>query len=183
MSNAWPSLITAHSDCPLPSEELSALLAPPLDDIVRQTQPRYHLAIGGGTVPVFWEREPFIWEDDGRRVTRFVSLGAFGSTLPINKKQRVRVGLYELYGIHLIFLQWFYAFSISSKLATSTILPSNVSINPFLEPVARGSKRSFETSEGNGFIFTNVQYPVKRTRGKYQMEKRENESLTSVSSR
>jgi len=48
--------------------------------------------MGGGTAPIFWEREPFIWEDDDRRVTRFVSLGAFGGTLPIDKKQRVRVG-------------------------------------------------------------------------------------------
>ena len=173
MSNAWPSLITAHSNCPLPSKELSTLLAPPLDDIVRRTQPRYHFAMGGGTAPIFWEREPFIWEDDDRRVTRFVSLGAFGSILPIDKKQRVRIGLYELYSIHLVFLQWFYAFSISSRLATNTILPSNVSINPFLEPVARGSKRSFETSEGNSFIFGDVQHPVKRTRGKFKMKKGE----------
>jgi len=104
MSNAWPSLITAHSNCPLPSKELSTLLAAPLDDIVRRTQPRYHFAMGGGTAPIFWEREPFIWEDDDRRVTRFVSLGAFGSILPIDKKQRVRIGLYELYSIHLVFL-------------------------------------------------------------------------------
>jgi len=60
--------------------------------------------MGGGTAPIFWEREPFIWEDDNRRVTRFVSLGAFGSTLPIDKKQRVRGRLYELYSIHLVFL-------------------------------------------------------------------------------
>ncbi len=47
--------------------------------------------MGAGEPPTFWEREPFVWEGDGARVTRFVSLGAFGSEAPsTGKKQRVR---------------------------------------------------------------------------------------------
>lgn len=40
---------------------------------------------------MFWEREPFVWDDEGGRVSRFVSLGAFGGEAPTSgKKQRVR---------------------------------------------------------------------------------------------
>ncbi|KAJ3569956.1 hypothetical protein NP233_g4719 [Leucocoprinus birnbaumii] len=147
LSNAWPSLITAHSSCPVAQDQLTNILAQPLDDIVKRTQPRYHFVMGGGTTPTFWEREPFVWNGDEGRVSRFVTLGAFGGAPPAGKKQR-----------------WFYAFSISSKPAVSSTRPSNASANPFLEPVARGPKRSFETSEGNNYIFGNVQQPVKRTR-------------------
>lgn len=48
---------------------------------------------GGGsqTSPQFWEREPFVWEgEEGGRVTRFLSLGAFGGAAPaVGKKPRV----------------------------------------------------------------------------------------------
>lgn len=91
LSNAWPSLITNFSACAVPQIELSSILAQPLDDVVRRTQPRYHFAMGGGTPPTFWEREPFVWDGDEGRITRFVSLGAFGGEAPSSgKKQRVR---------------------------------------------------------------------------------------------
>jgi hypothetical protein len=90
LSNAWPSLITNYSNCPVAQEDLAPLLAQPLDDIVRRTKPRYHFAMGGGTPPSFWEREPFVWEGDEGRIMRFVSLGAFGGQLSGEKKQRVR---------------------------------------------------------------------------------------------
>ena len=40
---------------------------------------------------MFWEREPFTWNKDYGRITRFVSLGAFGgpSDPTAGKKQRV----------------------------------------------------------------------------------------------
>jgi len=104
--------------------------------------------MGAGDSPTFWEREPFVWEGDGARVTRFVSLGAFGSEAPsTGKKQR-----------------WFYAFSISPKSTENLPRPENATANPFLESATRGSKRPFETSQGNSFIFGNVQQPMKRSR-------------------
>ncbi|KXN86945.1 Zinc finger CCCH domain-containing protein 59, partial [Leucoagaricus sp. SymC.cos] len=139
LSNAWPSLITTHSSCPVAQTDLLPLLAQPLDDVVRLTQPRYHFALGGGIHPIFWEREPFVWEGDEGRVTRFVSLGAFGGEPPTGKKQR-----------------WFYAFNISSRLTGSASRPHNAATNPFLEPATRGPKRTFETSEADNFIFGNV---------------------------
>lgn len=39
---------------------------------------------------MFWEREPFVWDDEEGRVSRFVSLGAFGGEPTAGKKQRVR---------------------------------------------------------------------------------------------
>jgi hypothetical protein len=65
-------------------------MAQPLDDIVRRTQPRYHFVMGGSEPSSFWEREPFVWEGDEGRITRFVALGAFGGAPPAGKKQRVR---------------------------------------------------------------------------------------------
>ena len=60
-----------------------------MSEIVRKTKPRYHFAAGGGHPPKFWEREPFVWDDDNGRVSRFVSLGAFGGEQGPGKKPRV----------------------------------------------------------------------------------------------
>jgi hypothetical protein len=38
---------------------------------------------------MFWEREPFVWDEEEARVSRFVSLGAFGGEPTAGKKQRV----------------------------------------------------------------------------------------------
>jgi hypothetical protein len=90
ISNVWPSSITHFSSIPLPSPELASIGAQPLDDIIQRTKPRYHFAGGGGQPPKFWEREPFTWGDEEGRITRFVSLGAFGGEPTPGKKQRVR---------------------------------------------------------------------------------------------
>jgi len=90
ISNVWPSSITHFSSAPLPSPELASMGAEPLDDTIQRTKPRYHFAGCGGQSPKFWEREPFAWEDEEGRITRFVSLGAFGGEPTPGKKQRVR---------------------------------------------------------------------------------------------
>jgi hypothetical protein len=91
ISNAWPAAITSFSSAPLPAPKLASIGAAPLDDTIRRIKPRYHFAAGGGQPPMFWEREPFLWPDEEGRVSRFVSLGAFGGEPPPGKKQRVRV--------------------------------------------------------------------------------------------
>ena len=88
ISNVWPSSITEFSRVPLPLPDSAPASAPPLDDIIRRTKPRYHFAAGGG---MFWEREPFVWDDEAGRATRFVSLGPFAGEPASGKKQRVRV--------------------------------------------------------------------------------------------
>ena len=88
LTNVWPESITEFSSALLPDPQLSSIGAPPLDEVIRKTKPRYHFASGGGHPPKFWEREPFIWEDEQGRVSRFVSLGAFGEPTT-GKKQRV----------------------------------------------------------------------------------------------
>jgi hypothetical protein len=60
-----------------------------VDVVVRHSKPRYHFAAGVGTPRMFWEREPYVWEDEGSRVARFVSLGSFGGDTGSGKKQRV----------------------------------------------------------------------------------------------
>ncbi|KAJ6531281.1 CwfJ C-terminus 1-domain-containing protein-like protein [Mycena capillaripes] len=151
ITNAWPAAITNLSSAPLPAPELASIGAPPLDDTIRRTKPRYHFAAGGGQPPMFWEREPFLWSDDQDRVSRFVSLGAFGGEPTAGKKQR-----------------WFYAFSVApnSPTAAPVAKPANATKNPFTETsFARPVKRPFEsTAEGENFIFGNVRQPQKRTR-------------------
>ncbi|KAJ6618849.1 hypothetical protein B0H10DRAFT_1216880 [Mycena sp. CBHHK59/15] len=150
ISHAWPAAITQFSSAPLPALELASIGAPPLDDVIRRTKPRYHFAAGGGQPPMFWEREPFMWNDEDGRVSRFVSLGAFGDTPTLGKKQR-----------------WFYAFSIASNTPTAApaARPANATNNPFTESFVRPMKRPFEsTAEGENFIFGNVRHPQKRTR-------------------
>jgi hypothetical protein len=92
ITHAWPTTVTALSAAPLPTPALTGIGAPPVDEVITKTKPRYVLASGGGQPPHFWEREPFIWDDEHGRVCRFIGLGAFGgaSTPPPAKKQRVR---------------------------------------------------------------------------------------------
>ena len=158
ITNDWPASITSHCFSP-PEYEHSG--SPPLDEIIRKIKPRYHFAARAGPSSKFWEREPFAWDDESGRVTRFVSLGAFGEENE-GQKQRVRQLAYrDICGF--IFPQWFYAFSIVPS-TTATQPPSNVTKNPFVEPAARLPKREHETAEGENFIFGNVHHPAKRPR-------------------
>ncbi|KAK7467482.1 hypothetical protein VKT23_004534 [Stygiomarasmius scandens] len=151
LTNSWPASISTFSSVPVPSVpsvSSSATFrgpgAPPLDDLARKLKPRYHFA---ASPKVFWEREPFVWEDEEERVSRFVSLGAFGE-VPVEeggKKQR-----------------WFYAFSIAPNAKTPR--PQNATKNPFTE--SRHLKRALDddSTDGNSYIFGNVKQPGKRGR-------------------
>lgn len=90
LTNEWPAAITRHSKAP--PDILESSLVPPLDDVVKASKPRYHFASSGGDPPIFWEREPYVW--DGDLVSRFISLGSFGAPLEAPaKKQRVCLAL------------------------------------------------------------------------------------------
>jgi hypothetical protein len=150
LTNVWPASIAEFSSAPLPDPQLSSIGAPPLNEVIRKTKPRYHFAAGGGSPPQYWEREPFIWEDEQGRVSRFVSLGAFGGEPTTGKKQR-----------------WFYAFSISPNTLTDgpQPRPPNATKNPFVEAAPRVPKRTLDLEgSGENYIFGNVQQHVKRTR-------------------
>ncbi|CCM03628.1 uncharacterized protein FIBRA_05772 [Fibroporia radiculosa] len=133
ISNAFPSSITQFSSAPLPAPEFATMGVDPVAEVVRKTKPRYHFAAGGGDPPKFWEREPFVWDEDGGRVTRFISLGAFGEQPSEGKKQR-----------------WFYAYTISLD-APNPPRPANATKNPFLEVATRAPKRQLEFEEGPNF--------------------------------
>ncbi|KAF8844424.1 nuclear protein [Paxillus ammoniavirescens] len=145
ISSDWPASITSYSEIPLPSPDFGSSGSPPLGEVIRKIKPKYHFAGGGGRPPKFWEREPFVWDDEAGRVSRFVSLGAFGGEQSTGKKQR-----------------WFYAFSITPS-AAATQRPSNITKNPF-DVAHRPQKRGHETAEGDNFIFGNVRQPGKRSR-------------------
>ncbi|KAH9928175.1 nuclear protein [Fomitopsis serialis] len=149
ISNAWPSSVTHASNAPLPDPALSSIGIDPVAEIVRRTKPRYHFAAGGGSPPKFWEREPFVWGEDNGRISRFVSLGAFGGPPTEGKKQR-----------------WFYAFSIAPVSPDSPPLPrpANATQNPFTEETARPPKRPLESDEGANYRWGDVKKPGKRSR-------------------
>ena len=91
LTNEWPAAVTRHSKA-APPDILESSLVPPLDDVVKASKPRYHFASSGGDTPIFWEREPYVW--DGDLVSRFISLGSFGAPLEAaGKKQRVCLAL------------------------------------------------------------------------------------------
>ncbi|RXW22335.1 hypothetical protein EST38_g3538 [Candolleomyces aberdarensis] len=121
----------------------------PLDDVVAKIKPRYHFAAAGGRPPKFWEREPFVWDGEDARISRFISLGAFGNEPATGKKQR-----------------WFYAFSIAPISATTAPAPkpANATKNPFMAGVAKNaSKRSLEEAAEN-FIWGAIKQPTKRSK-------------------
>ncbi|TDL24935.1 hypothetical protein BD410DRAFT_801670 [Rickenella mellea] len=147
ISHVWPASITDLSQIPLPPGT-SRPTAVPVDDVVRRAKPKYHFATGIGKPPQFWEREPLVWDDEDGRVSRFIGLGAFGGEQGEGKKPR-----------------WFYAFSIApfSPDAAPQPRPTKATANPFtMAPAVH--KRTFETSEGENFIFGNVHHPGKRRR-------------------
>ncbi|KAI0053904.1 nuclear protein [Auriscalpium vulgare] len=149
ISHVWPASITELSSVPLPSPDLSELGAPPADEIIKKIKPRYIFSSGGGHPPSFWEREPFVWEGDEARASRFVGLGAFGGAPTTGKKQR-----------------WFYAFSIAPQSPSSAAVaqPANATPNPFTEAGHRAHKRPLDSTEGENFRWGNVQQPNKRIR-------------------
>ncbi|KAG6862054.1 hypothetical protein C0995_007184 [Termitomyces sp. Mi166 len=146
MTNVWPSAITQLSGVPFPLPELASSGVAELDEVIPRIKPRYHFAASGGVPPQFWEREPFVWDDEEGRVSRFISLGAFGGAPSAGKKPR-----------------WFYAFSITPN-PGQVPRPVNVSRNPFTEVIYRPVKRLREDTEGENFIFGNVRAPTKRSR-------------------
>ena len=92
LTNSFPTNIVGLSAAPLPSSDFPPSRgAEPISDIIRRTKPKYHFVSGGDGqhTPMFWEREPFIWDEEGGRVSRFVSLGSFGAAPTAGKKQRV----------------------------------------------------------------------------------------------
>jgi hypothetical protein len=113
LTNNWPSSITRLSKTSPPVPE-GSWAAPPLDDVVKACRPRYHFAAAGGSPPIFWEREPFLWE--AGQITRFVGLGAFGDLIGVpaaTKKPRVGCLLWRLphgqlicsHSIHIVVLR------------------------------------------------------------------------------
>ncbi|KAL1668511.1 CwfJ C-terminus 1-domain-containing protein-like protein [Schizophyllum commune] len=157
LTNSWPAAITRLSNAPLPRPELMSNGAPPLDEVVKHLKPRYHFAACGGSPPVFWEREPYAWAEPADRVSRFVSLGAFGGLPTEGKKQR-----------------WFYAFSIAplTPAAAAAPKPANLTKNPFTDAPSLPTKRPFEPNDDSGanYIWGNVAQPNKRTRVEPQGE-------------
>ncbi|THG97269.1 hypothetical protein EW145_g7647 [Phellinidium pouzarii] len=146
ISHVWPASITSLSNS-APNAAGRAVAV--VDDIVKRAKPKYHFATGAGGLPQFWEREPFVWADEDERITRFVSLGAFGGEHgPAKKGPR-----------------WFYAFSIAppSSTAPAQTKPANLTANPFTSAAfsrPSSTKRPVDMAEVENFIFGAIQQPL-----------------------
>ncbi|KAH8099564.1 nuclear protein [Cristinia sonorae] len=157
LTNTFPQGITALSNAPLPSPDFTSQLeAEPVAELVSRIKPRYHFAVGvssgkQGQSPLFWEREPFVWENENGRFTRFISLGAFGGEAApsTGKKQR-----------------WFYAFSITPAAPNESAPPRpvNATGNPLSGGVHRGLKRPMEEDEGENYRWGNVKQGPKKAK-------------------
>ncbi|KIJ44274.1 hypothetical protein M422DRAFT_30418 [Sphaerobolus stellatus SS14] len=138
LTQTWPTSIAADTTTMPP--DLQPELAPQLDELVKKAKPRYFFTSGAGR---FWEREPFYWPEENNRLTRFVTLGAFGAT-GTGKKER-----------------WYYAFSISTAPPPATPIPppANATRNPFLADSSEGHKRTFDQTieQGESGTFGNVE--------------------------
>ncbi|KAL5511306.1 hypothetical protein ACEPAH_4522 [Sanghuangporus vaninii] len=144
ISHIWPASITRASNSP-PSEFYGVVT---VDEIERKAKPKYHFTVGAGYPPQYWEREPYAWDDENGRVSRFVALGAFGGEHGSGKKPR-----------------WFYAFSISpgSALSSAQAKPPNATPNPFTSPTFSGAgsiKRPADMDDIDNFIFGAITQPV-----------------------
>lgn len=154
MTHEWPAGITQHCTLPLPDPGSPKWGAQPLQALAR-LRPRYHFASGGGPQPIFWERQPYVWDEDSR-VSRFVSLGAFGGPEPEagKKKERVSLSFDIPRDPEVDRSQWFYAFSIAPQTEPSQPQPrpANATPSPF---ASRGSKRELDAGSGENFIWGN----------------------------
>ncbi|KAG9021845.1 hypothetical protein FRB95_001263 [Tulasnella sp. JGI-2019a] len=152
LTHEWPIGITQHCTTTLPSVDAAGWGAPPLQAAVTKLKPRYHFASGGGNPPLFWERQPFVWEEDNgnRRIARFVSLGAFGAPEPEPGQKKER---------------WFYAFSIVPEGApgVSQPRPPNATASPFSSHATQ--KRAFEAGPDENYLWGNQAKKPRRDEG------------------
>ena len=87
ITNVWPKDVEQYSFSPPSLSSYSTTDRPMLHSLIRKLRPRY--IFSGG--PVFWEREPFLYEERNKQETmyqhvcRFVGLASFGN----QNKQRV----------------------------------------------------------------------------------------------
>lgn len=96
----WPKAIAND-------KHLTLVGNPIIDEIVKRTRPRYHFAVGHER-GIFYEALPFVWGEDNRRATRFISLAQEGTQD-----------------------KWFYAFTLDST--PPAISLKLVGRNPFTD--------------------------------------------------
>jgi hypothetical protein len=96
ITNSWPTCISQFSSLPAP--DLLTQAGPPVDIIMQRVKPRYQFSAS----KLFWEREPFVWDDEQGRISRFVSLGTFAGPPPPEGTKRSRVCICQ-YLLFLIF--------------------------------------------------------------------------------
>jgi hypothetical protein len=104
LTHALPQLLTVNSKVPPKDYNAPAWGCPPITEVLRASQPRYHFA--AGAVPEFWEREPWVWDPpstptkgnniDYPSVTRFVNLGQFEN----EAKERVSLVVSLVHGLN-----------------------------------------------------------------------------------
>ncbi|KAI8444703.1 CwfJ C-terminus 1-domain-containing protein-like protein [Phakopsora pachyrhizi] len=153
LTYSLPQLLTVHSKLLPKDPNAPAWGCPPITEILRASQPRYHFA--GGPQSEFWEREPWLWDktsiesDSQPLITRFVHLAEFGNP----EKER-----------------WFYAFNISPIDEVKPVRPSNATACPYSLRVDQSRKRNandmaddvFES--GQNFRFGSIENNQKKTR-------------------
>ncbi|SGZ22743.1 BQ5605_C022g09536 [Microbotryum silenes-dioicae] len=120
LTTSLPASLPLLSALALPATAKGQPFSSELDEVVRMSRPRYHFIGGTG---IFWEREPFQWNDGSRQVCRSICLGEMGA----KGKERA-----------------FYAFSIVPGGPPPNPLPTSMTPSPYSIDSSnskRGTKR------------------------------------------
>ncbi|KAA1123669.1 hypothetical protein PGTUg99_026312 [Puccinia graminis f. sp. tritici] len=138
LTHSLPQLLTVNSKVSPKDYNAPAWGCPPITEVLRAAQPRYHFS--GGAVAEFWEREPWLWDppsapvkaptNDYPSITRFVNLGQFGN----EAKER-----------------WFYAFNIVSISEAKPTKPLNATPSPYSLSTRPNQKRGLPAFGEDGF--------------------------------
>ncbi|SCV68934.1 BQ2448_1954 [Microbotryum intermedium] len=124
LTSSLPSSLPLLSAVALPATAKGQPFSPELDEVVRMSRPRYHFIGGTG---VFWEREPFQWNDGSRQVCRSICLAEMGA----KGKERA-----------------FYAFSIVPGGPPPNPLPTSMTPSPY-SVASSNSKRGTKRPAGS----------------------------------
>lgn len=155
LTHSLPQLLTVNATILPKDPNAPAWGCPPITDVLRASQPRYHFS--GGAVGEFWEREPWLWDRsstnggnfDHSSITRYVNLGQFGN----ETKER-----------------WFYAFNILPISEAQSTKPPNATNSPYSMVMRPNQKRGLtnfgddEFDSGTNFRFGEMETRQKKSK-------------------
>ncbi|OAV89150.1 hypothetical protein PTTG_07836 [Puccinia triticina 1-1 BBBD Race 1] len=142
LTHSLPQLLTVNSNLAPKDYNAPAWGCPPITEVLRAAQPRYHFS--GGAVAEFWEREPWLWDPP-----------------PATVKAPTTI---------ILASPWFYAFNIVSISETKPAKPLNATPCPYSITARPNQKRALPAfgedglDSGPNFRFGEMEPNKKKSR-------------------